>query len=76
MILLTPKTHDVLTCCDRYNGMNYSLSIFIADTSSLKNRSFMFAFSSSPDMDRRPAGNSLPQQPRRFPLGLRRLRDD
>ena len=28
--------------------MFYSLSIFIADTSSLKNRAFMFAFSSSP----------------------------
>lgn len=28
--------------------MDYSLSIFIADTSSLKNRSFMFAFVSSP----------------------------
>ncbi|KAK3700369.1 MFS siderochrome iron transporter 1 [Vermiconidia calcicola] len=31
-----------------YNGMNFSMSIFIADTSSLKNRSFMFAFSTSP----------------------------
>lgn len=31
-----------------YNGMDYSLSIFIADTSSLRNRSFMFAFASSP----------------------------
>ena len=31
-----------------YNGLNYTLSIFIADTSSLKNRSFIFAFSNSP----------------------------
>lgn len=31
-----------------YNGMSYSLSIFVADTSSLKNRSFMFAYASSP----------------------------
>ncbi|KAK3673345.1 MFS siderochrome iron transporter 1 [Recurvomyces mirabilis] len=31
-----------------YNGLDYSLSIFIADTSSLKNRSFMFAYATSP----------------------------
>ncbi|KAK0721309.1 major facilitator superfamily domain-containing protein [Apiosordaria backusii] len=31
-----------------YNGVTYSISIFIADTSSLKNRSLMFAFASSP----------------------------
>jgi len=30
------------------NGITYSLDIFIADTSSLKNRSLMFAFASSP----------------------------
>lgn len=30
------------------NGIDFSLSIFIADTSSLKNRSLMFAFASSP----------------------------
>jgi MFS family permease len=32
----------------RYNGLNYCLSIFIADTSSLKNRGLMFGFTSSP----------------------------
>ncbi|KAH0828318.1 hypothetical protein AYO21_07313 [Fonsecaea monophora] len=31
-----------------YNGVGYSLSIFIADTSHLKNRGLMFAFASSP----------------------------
>ncbi|KKA29550.1 hypothetical protein TD95_001666 [Thielaviopsis punctulata] len=31
-----------------YNGLSYSLTIFIADTSALKNRSLMFAFSLSP----------------------------
>ncbi|KAF2453695.1 major facilitator superfamily domain-containing protein [Lineolata rhizophorae] len=31
-----------------YNGLGYSLSIFIADTSSLKNRALMFAYSNSP----------------------------
>ncbi|KAF2704013.1 MFS general substrate transporter [Pleomassaria siparia CBS 279.74] len=31
-----------------YNGMSYTLGIFTADTSSLKNRGFMFAFVSSP----------------------------
>jgi len=31
-----------------YNGLDYSMSIFVADTSSLKNRGFMFAFTSSP----------------------------
>ncbi|EQL01637.1 siderophore iron transporter mirB [Ophiocordyceps sinensis CO18] len=31
-----------------YNGMTYTLHIFIADTSALKNRALMFAFSSSP----------------------------
>ncbi|KAK4166929.1 putative siderophore iron transporter [Cladorrhinum sp. PSN259] len=31
-----------------YNGITYATSIFIADTSSLKNRSLMFAFASSP----------------------------
>ncbi|PGH13038.1 hypothetical protein AJ79_03875 [Helicocarpus griseus UAMH5409] len=31
-----------------YNGMTYTISIFIADTSQLKNRAFMFAFVSSP----------------------------
>ncbi|KAF7550761.1 hypothetical protein G7046_g7917 [Stylonectria norvegica] len=33
---------------ESYNGVDYSLSIFIADTSSLKNRSLMFAYASSP----------------------------
>ena len=28
--------------------MNYALNIFVADTSSLRNRSFMFAYASSP----------------------------
>jgi MFS family permease len=37
-----------LTFHPRYNGLNYCLSIFIADTSSLKNRGLMFAFTSSP----------------------------
>jgi hypothetical protein len=32
---------------DRYNGLNYVISIFVADTSSLKNRSLMFTFTSS-----------------------------
>lgn len=32
---------------DRYNGLNYVISIFVADTSALKNRSLMFAFTSS-----------------------------
>ncbi len=32
----------------RYNGQGYALSIFVADTSSLKNRGFMFALISSP----------------------------
>ncbi|ODH32665.1 hypothetical protein ACO22_03359 [Paracoccidioides brasiliensis] len=31
-----------------YNGMSYTLGIFIADTSALKNRALMFAFISSP----------------------------
>lgn len=31
-----------------YNGMSYVLGIFVADTSSLRNRGFMFAFTSSP----------------------------
>ncbi|KAI1388968.1 MFS general substrate transporter [Hypoxylon trugodes] len=31
-----------------YNGVSYSLSVFIADTSSLKNRGLMLAFISSP----------------------------
>ncbi|EAS36082.1 siderophore iron transporter [Coccidioides immitis RS] len=31
-----------------YNGVSYTISIFIADTSALKNRALMFAFSSSP----------------------------
>lgn len=31
-----------------YNGITYSIAIFIADTSALKNRALMFAFASSP----------------------------
>ncbi|RDW59856.1 putative siderophore iron transporter mirB [Coleophoma cylindrospora] len=31
-----------------FNGMNFTMSIFIADTSALKNRGFAFAFVSSP----------------------------
>ncbi|KAK3933558.1 major facilitator superfamily domain-containing protein [Diplogelasinospora grovesii] len=31
-----------------YNGVTYTISIFIADTSALKNRALMFAFASSP----------------------------
>ncbi|KAK0712758.1 major facilitator superfamily domain-containing protein [Lasiosphaeria miniovina] len=31
-----------------YNGISYSISVFIADTSALKNRALMFAFASSP----------------------------
>ncbi|KAK2740111.1 MFS siderochrome iron transporter 1 [Myotisia sp. PD_48] len=31
-----------------YNGMSYTLGIFVADTSALKNRALMFAFISSP----------------------------
>ncbi|KAK4183552.1 putative siderophore iron transporter [Podospora australis] len=31
-----------------FNGIAYSISIFVADTSSLRNRSLMFAFASSP----------------------------
>ncbi|ORY64508.1 siderophore iron transporter [Pseudomassariella vexata] len=31
-----------------YNGLSYIMGIFVADTSSLRNRSFMFAFQSSP----------------------------
>ncbi|KAI1941920.1 MFS siderochrome iron transporter 1 [Ophidiomyces ophidiicola] len=31
-----------------YNGISYSMSIFIADTSALKNRGLMFAFAASP----------------------------
>ncbi|KAL2024855.1 hypothetical protein VTK56DRAFT_3554 [Thermocarpiscus australiensis] len=31
-----------------FNGISYSISIFIADTSALKNRALMFAFASSP----------------------------
>ncbi|KLU90885.1 hypothetical protein MAPG_09410 [Magnaporthiopsis poae ATCC 64411] len=31
-----------------YNGLSYSLSIFVADTSALKNRALLFAFMSSP----------------------------
>ncbi|KAJ6440807.1 siderophore iron transporter [Purpureocillium lavendulum] len=31
-----------------FNGLDYCLSVFIADTSSLKNRGLVFAFSSSP----------------------------
>lgn len=31
-----------------YNGLSYTLGIFVADTSSLKNRGFMFGFISSP----------------------------
>jgi hypothetical protein len=32
----------------RYNGISYVISIFIADTSHLKNRGFMYAYVSSP----------------------------
>jgi MFS family permease len=32
----------------RYNGLSYTLGIFVADTSSLKNRGLMFAYISSP----------------------------
>ena len=38
----------MLTEIIRYNGIGYATSIFIADTSSLKNRGFAFAFVSSP----------------------------
>jgi MFS family permease len=31
-----------------YNGISYTISIFIADTSALKNRALMFAFAASP----------------------------
>ncbi|RDL32936.1 Siderophore iron transporter mirB [Venustampulla echinocandica] len=31
-----------------YNGLSFTLGIFVADTSALKNRAFMFAFISSP----------------------------
>ncbi|KAH9907832.1 major facilitator superfamily domain-containing protein [Xylariomycetidae sp. FL2044] len=31
-----------------YNGLSYAISVFIADTSALKNRALMFAFVSSP----------------------------
>ncbi|KAH6620173.1 siderophore iron transporter [Boeremia exigua] len=31
-----------------YNGMSYVLSVFVADTSHLRNRAFMFAYASSP----------------------------
>lgn len=31
-----------------YNGLSYTLSIFVADTSSLKNRGLMFAVIASP----------------------------
>ncbi|KAK3690258.1 major facilitator superfamily domain-containing protein [Podospora appendiculata] len=31
-----------------YNGVTYTISVFIADTSSLKNRALMFAYASSP----------------------------
>ncbi|KAF5324632.1 hypothetical protein D9611_004406 [Ephemerocybe angulata] len=31
-----------------YNGLTYTLGIFIADTSKLRNRAFMFAYASSP----------------------------
>ncbi|KAF2747660.1 siderophore iron transporter mirB [Sporormia fimetaria CBS 119925] len=31
-----------------YNGLSYTMGIFVADTSSLKNRGFMFAYISSP----------------------------
>ncbi|KAI0156366.1 siderophore iron transporter mirB [Xylariaceae sp. FL1272] len=31
-----------------YNGISYCISVFVADTSSLKNRGFMLAFTSSP----------------------------
>ncbi|KAF2273654.1 MFS general substrate transporter [Westerdykella ornata] len=31
-----------------YNGLSYTLGIFVADTSSLKNRGFMYAYISSP----------------------------
>ncbi|KAK3385511.1 major facilitator superfamily domain-containing protein [Podospora didyma] len=31
-----------------YNGITYTISVFIADTSALKNRALMFAFASSP----------------------------
>ncbi|UNI16182.1 MFS siderochrome iron transporter 1 [Purpureocillium takamizusanense] len=33
-----------------FNGLDYCLSIFVADTSSLRNRGLVFAFSSSPYM--------------------------
>lgn len=42
------RSTQSLTQLFRYNGMSYSLSIFIADTSALKNRGLMFAFISSP----------------------------
>jgi MFS family permease len=39
---------DLITYFYSFNGLNYSMSIFVADTSALKNRGLMFAFISSP----------------------------
>lgn len=47
-IIGIPSLGLVLILASRYNGLNYCLSIFIADTSSLKNRGLMFGFTSSP----------------------------
>jgi MFS family permease len=33
---------------DRYNGISLTIGVFTADTSSMRNRGFMFAFTSSP----------------------------
>lgn len=41
-------TDSTLLC--RYNGLTYSLGIFVADTSALRNRGLMLAFSTSPNI--------------------------
>lgn len=42
------KTNLAFHAFYRYNGITYTVGIFIADTSALKNRALMFAFVSSP----------------------------
>lgn len=44
-----------------YSGMSYTLQVFMADTSSLKNRAYVFAFSTAPYIGTTFAGPAIAQ---------------
>ena len=46
-----------------YSGMSYTLQVFMADTSSLKNRAYVFAFSTAPYIGTTFAGPAIAQTP-------------